>query len=69
MGAAVHPPLPSHRRDRRPPPANRWVPFHQRHETELRSAVADQPSLTLEALRTKLSVDCHLTTLWHALGR
>ena len=49
------------------PPVNRRVPFHRRHEAELRAAVADNPSLTLEALRTKLGVACHLSTLWHAL--
>lgn len=49
------------------PPLNRRVPFHQRHEAELRAAIADNPSLTLEALRTQLGVDCDLSTLWHAL--
>ena len=49
------------------PPLNRRVPFHRRHETELRAAVAGNPSLTLEALRTQLGVDCDLSTLWHAL--
>ena len=49
------------------PPVNRRVPFHRRYETELRSTVADHPSLTLEALRIRLGVDCDLSTLWHAL--
>jgi transposase len=49
------------------PPRNNRVPFHRRYETELRAAVADNPSLTLEALRTRLGVDCDLSTLWHAL--
>lgn len=49
------------------PPRNKRVPFHTRHEAELRAAVADNPSLTLEALRTRLGVDCDLSTLWHAL--
>ena len=29
------------------PPRNKRVPFHRRHEAELRSAIADLPSLTL----------------------
>jgi putative transposase len=49
------------------PPLNRRVPFHRRHETQLRTAVAEDPSLTLEALRTQLGVECDLSTLWHAL--
>lgn len=49
------------------PPLNRRVPFHRRHEAELRSAVSEDPSLTLEALRTRLGVACDLSTLWHAL--
>jgi transposase len=49
------------------PPRNHRVPFHRRHEAELRTAIAEDPSLTLEALRTKLGVECDLSTLWHAL--
>lgn len=49
------------------PPINRRVPFHALYETELRAAVAENPSLTLETLRTTLGVDCDLSTLWHAL--
>lgn len=49
------------------PPVNRRVPFHRRHETALRAAVAENPSLTLDALRTTLGVACDLSTLWHAL--
>jgi transposase len=49
------------------PPVNRRVPFHRRHEAELRSAMAEDSSLTLEALRTKLGVECDLSTLWYAL--
>jgi transposase len=49
------------------PSRNRRVPFHQRYEAQLRAAVAEHPSLTLEALRTHLGVDCDLSTLWHAL--
>lgn len=49
------------------PPVNRRVPLHRRYETQLRAAVAEDPSLTLEALRTKLGVACDLSTLWHAL--
>jgi transposase-like protein len=49
------------------PPRNKRVPFHCRYEAELRAAVADNPSLTREALRTRLGVDCDLSTLGHAL--
>jgi transposase len=49
------------------PPVNRRVPFHRRHEAELRSAMAEDSSLTLEALRSKLGVECDLSTLWYAL--
>ena len=46
---------------------NHRVPFHLKHEAELRAAVADDPSLTLEALKTTLGVDCDISTLWYAL--
>jgi transposase len=49
------------------PPRNKRVPFHQRYEAQLRTAVAEHSSLTLEGLRTHLGVDCDLSTLWHAL--
>ena len=49
------------------PSRNRRVPFHCRHEAALRSAVAGNPSLTLEALRTRLGLACDLSTLWLAL--
>jgi transposase len=49
------------------PPVNKRVPFYRRYETQLRLAVAEDPSLTLEALRIKLNVDCDLSTLWSAL--
>ena len=49
------------------PPRNKRVPFHRRYEAELRAAVADHPSPTLEALGTRLGVDCDISTLWHAL--
>jgi transposase len=49
------------------PPINHRVPFYRRHEREIRQAVADNPSLTLEALRTQLGVECDLTTIWTAL--
>ena len=49
------------------PSNNRRVPFHQRHESELRAAIAENPSITLEGLRTKLGVECDLSTLWLAL--
>lgn len=49
------------------PTRNRRVPFHRRYETELRVAVATNPSLTLEALRIELGVECDLSTIWYAL--
>ena len=49
------------------PPINHRVPFHLQYEAELRAAVADDPSLTLESLKATLGVDCNLSTLWYAL--
>ena len=49
------------------PSINHRVPFYRRHETELRQAVAENPSLTLEGLRATLGVACDLTTIWNAL--
>ncbi len=49
------------------PPHNRRVPVHRRPEAERRSAGSADPSLTLEALRTRLGVACDLSTLWHAV--
>ena len=43
------------------------LPFHRRHEAELRAAVAAQPDLTLEGLRAKLGLDVSIGTLWTAL--
>ena len=50
------------------PPRIKKPPFHRRHEAELRAAVAEQPGLTLEALRTRLGLDVSLGTLWNALA-
>ena len=49
------------------PPINHRVPFHLQYEAELRAAIADDPSLTLESLKATLGVDCNLSTLWYAL--
>lgn len=49
------------------PPIPQRLPFHRRHETALRAALADTPDLTLEALRTKLGLEVSLGTLWNAL--
>jgi transposase len=49
------------------PPRIKKRPFHQRHEAELRQAVADDPGQTLEALRDTLGLDVSITTLWNAL--
>jgi transposase len=49
------------------PPIPKRVPFHRRHEAELRAFVAEQPDLTLEGLRVKLGLDVSIATLHHAL--
>jgi transposase len=49
------------------PPRIKKVPFHRRHEAELREALATQSDLTLEGLRAKLRVDVSIGTLWNAL--
>ena len=49
------------------PPRIRKLPFHRRHEADLRAAVAAQPDLTLEGLRAKLGLDVSIGTLWTAL--
>jgi transposase len=49
------------------PPRIKKVPFHRRHEAELREALAAQSDLTLEGLRAKLRVDVSIGTLWNAL--
>ena len=50
------------------PPRIKKRPFHKRHEAELRQAVADNPSHTLESLRDSLGLDVSITTLWNALN-
>lgn len=49
------------------PPRIKKPPFHRRHETAIREAVAANPSLTLERLRATLNVDVSLGTLHAAL--
>jgi len=49
------------------PPRIKKPPFHQRHEADLRHAVADNPNHTLESLRDALGLDVGITTLWNAL--
>ena len=49
------------------PPRIKKLPFHRRHEAELRAAVAEQSDLTLEGLRAKLGIDVSIGTLWNAL--
>ena len=49
------------------PPIPRRIPFHRRHETELRAAIAANPDLTLAGLRNHLGVPVSLGTLWTAL--
>lgn len=50
-------------------PANHVVPFHRRHEEQLRAAVAERPGLTLEQLRAQLGLDVGIGTLWEALRK
>jgi transposase len=49
------------------PPIPKTVPFYRRHEAELRAAIAEQPDLTLEALRAKLGLKVSIGTLHNAL--
>ena len=49
------------------PPRIKKLPFHRRHEADLRAAVAAQPDLTLEGLRAALGIDVSIGTLWTAL--
>jgi len=49
------------------PPLTKKLPFHRRHEAELRMALADQPDLTLEGLRAQLGLDVSIGTLHQAL--
>jgi len=51
------------------PPIPRVTPFHQKHETEIRAAIAGNPGLTLEQLRTKLGLNVSIGTLWNALQK
>ena len=51
------------------PPIPRVTPFHKKHEEEIRAAVADEPGLTLEQLRTKLGLEVSIATLWQALQK
>jgi transposase len=49
------------------PTTNRRVPLHRRRGDDLRSAMAANPSHTLESLRDHLGLDCDLSTIWDAL--
>ena len=49
------------------PPLNKKMPFHRRQEGALRAALAEQPDLTLEGLRSKLGLDVSIGTLHQAL--
>ena len=49
------------------PPRIKKLPFHRRHEADLRAALATQSDLTLEGLRAKLGLDVSIGTLWNAL--
>ncbi len=50
-------------------PANYVVPFHRRHEEQIRAAVDKHPGLTLEQLRAQLGLDVSIRTLWDALRK
>ena len=43
------------------------LPFHKRHEADLRAAMAENHDLTLEGLRDKLGLEVSIGTLWNAL--
>jgi transposase len=47
--------------------ATQRQPFHVRHETALRVAVAEKPDRTLEELREHLGLKVSIGTLWTAL--
>jgi transposase len=49
------------------PQVMKKLPFHRRHEAAIRSAVAANPSLTLERLRTALGLEVSIGTLHGAL--
>ena len=49
------------------PPLTKKMPFYRRHERALRAALAEQPDLTLEGLRTQLGLDVSIGTLHQAL--
>ena len=49
------------------PPLKKKMPFHRRQEGALRAALAEQPDLTLEGLRSKLGLDVSIGTLHQAL--
>jgi transposase len=49
------------------PPRIKKLPFHQRHEADLRRETTANPSHTLESLRAALGADVSLATRWTAL--
>ena len=49
------------------PPVRRKKTFAQSHDTQIREAVAGNPSITLEQLRDHLGVKVSIGTLWYAL--
>ena len=49
------------------PPVAKKLPFHRRHEAELRAAVAADPNLTLDGLRATLGLAVSIGTLHAAL--
>jgi len=49
------------------PPIPKRVPFHRRHESALRAAVAGPPDATRAALRARLGLPVSIGTLHNAL--
>src|SRR5262245_49039529 len=50
------------------PPRIKKLPFHRRHEAELRAAIAEDHDLTLEGLKARLGLDVSIATLHGALA-
>ena len=48
-------------------PVSGRMPFHQRHEAELRAAIAEKPDLTRHELRDQLQLEVSIGTLWNSL--
>lgn len=49
--------------------AGRKPAFSDKQRQKLKQLVVDNPSITLEELRSKLQIKCSLTTIWNELRR